>query len=129
MKPLERIFFMACVNEQIRVYDLSKREFSVRDIVNIFTRLGFSYKQLMYYVEKWSNRGFYEYGVSLDLGWFCFDELQGEYKEIYKNIHTADGWREKEFMQYIVKASSRGRITNYALKQYLNIGDDKEFYN
>ena len=128
MKPLEIIFFMACVNEQRRVYDLSKREFTVREIANIFTRFGFSYKQLMYYVKKWSDRGFYDYGTSLDLGWFEFDKLKGEYKEIYESIRTVDTWRDKEFMQYIVKASCNGRITNYALKQYLNIGDEG-FYN
>lgn len=55
--------------------------------------------------------------------------MQGEYKEIYENIHTADGWKDKEFMQYIVRASNRKRITNYALKQYLKIGDDTEYYN
>ena len=38
MKPLERIFFMACVNEQKRVLDISKREFSVRNIGNIYSK-------------------------------------------------------------------------------------------
>ena len=39
MKPLERIFFIACVNEQRRVISLDKREFSIRVIGNIFSRL------------------------------------------------------------------------------------------
>lgn len=67
MKPLEEIFFRACVNEQKRKLHSSDRELSIRTIWNIFERLGFSYKQLMYYVEKWSDKGFYNYGVSLDL--------------------------------------------------------------
>lgn len=76
MKPLEEIFFRACVNEQKRKLRSSDRELSVRTIGNIFERLGFSYKQLMYYVRKWSDRGFYDYGTTLDLGWFEFDKLK-----------------------------------------------------
>lgn len=130
MKPLERIFFIACVNEQRRVSDLSQREFSVRIIGNIFSRLGFSYKQLMYYVEKWSNRGFYDYGVTLDLGWFDFEKLNGEYKAIYDKIKQSgfDRWRKDEFSQYIVKQTHLGRITNYAMRNLYDIGEDNKFY-
>lgn len=60
MKPLEEIFFRACVNEQKRKLPSSNRELSIRTIGNIFERLGFSYKQLMYYVRKWCDKGFYE---------------------------------------------------------------------
>lgn len=56
MKPLEEIFFRACVNEQKRKLHLSDRELRIRTIGNIFERLGFSYKQLMYYVRKWCDR-------------------------------------------------------------------------
>ncbi len=91
MKPLEEIFFRACVNEQKRKSHSSDRELSIRTIGNIFERLGFSYKQLMYYVSKWSDRGFYDYGVSLDLGWFEFDKLAGEYKQIYDSMTNTDG--------------------------------------
>lgn len=55
MNPLEMIFFEACLHEQLIAYDLSQREFSVHVIGNIFSRLGFPYKQLMYYVEKWGH--------------------------------------------------------------------------
>jgi hypothetical protein len=27
------------------------------------------HKQLGYYLEKWERKGWYEYGVSLDMGW------------------------------------------------------------
>ena len=47
MKPLEEVFFRACVNEQKRKLCLSERELSIRTIGNIFERLGFSYKQLL----------------------------------------------------------------------------------
>lgn len=94
MKPLEEIFFRACVNEQKRKLPSSNRELSIRTIGNIFERLGFSYKQLMYYVSKWSDKGFYDYGVTLDLGWFEFDKLTGEYKQIY----DSDAWAVNEEM-------------------------------
>lgn len=127
MKPLERIFFMACTNEQRRVYRLEQREFSIRMIANIFARLGFSYKQLMYYVKKWTDRGFYDYGVTLDLGWFDFDKLNGEYKEIFNEIHTCDGWRDGELSVYLFKQANRGK-TNYAVRHEYGIGEDKKFY-
>ncbi|MCM1215929.1 MAG: hypothetical protein NC548_15590 [Lachnospiraceae bacterium] len=84
MKPLEIVFFLSCINEQIKVDKLSDRELSIRDIGNAFYNLGFSYKQLMYYVTKWSDKGFYNYGVALDLGWFEFDKLTGEYLKLYE---------------------------------------------
>ena len=40
---------------------------SVRDIAN---DLEVPYKQLMYYLSKWTYKDWYEYGVCLDLGWF-----------------------------------------------------------
>ena len=129
MKPLERIFFMACVNEQKRVLDIREREFSVRSIGNIFERLGFSYKQLMYYVQKWSNNGFYDYGTTLDLGWFNFEKLNGEYLSIYNSMSTCDTWKNGEFAQYIVKETHKNNpITNFAMRNLYGIGVDNEFY-
>ena len=130
MKPLEEIFFRACVNEQTRKLRSSDRELNIRTIGNIFERLGFSYKQLMYYVRKWSDRGFYDYGVTLDLGWFEFDKLTGEYKRIYDSMTSTDGWEDGELASYIVGNSfNRERITNFALIERLGIGQDKEFFN
>lgn len=130
MKPLEQIFFRACVNEQKRKLHFSDRELSIRTIGNIFERLGFSYKQLMYYVRKWCDRGFYDYGVTLDLGWFEFNKLTGEYKQIYEEMSNVDGWRDGEFAKYIVNETFKnGRITNFALKEKLGIGKDLEFFN
>ena len=130
MKPLERIFFEACLHEQLISYDLSRREFSVRVIGNIFSRLGFPYKQLMYYVEKWSLKGFYEYGVTLDLGWFYVDKLAGEYKEIYDEMkgRTYEHWNEREFSKYILQNSIKGQVTNYAVRNYYGIGEDSKFF-
>lgn len=130
MKPLERIFFIACVREQTRVINSGDREFSVRIIGKIFSRLGFSYKQLMRYVQKWKDKGFYDYGAALDLGWFEFEELVGEYKTIYDEIRYSgyDYWRKDEFSQYIVKETNRKTITNFAMRMKYEIGEDDEFY-
>ena len=112
MKPLEEIFFRACVNEQKRKLHSSNRELSIRTIGKIFERLGFSYKQLMYYVRKWCDKGFYDYGVTLDLGWFEFDKLTGEYKRIYGSMTSTDGWEDGELANYISRNSfKRDRIT------------------
>lgn len=130
MKPLEEIFFRACVNEQKRKLRSSDRELSIRVIGNIFERLGFSYKQLMYYVKKWSDKGFYDYGVSLDLGWFEFDKLDGEYQRIYEKMSSVDDWKDEELAIYILKATyGSGKTTNYVLKERLGIGQESEFFN
>jgi hypothetical protein len=80
MKPLERIFFTACIHEcNYHSYSGVRAD----DIITIFEKLGFSGKQLIYYLEKWVDRGFYSYGVNICLGFFVFDKLRGEYKVIY----------------------------------------------
>lgn len=84
----------------------------------------------MYYVEKWSDKGFYNYGVSLDLGWFEFNKLTGEYKQIYEEMSNVDGWRDGEFAKYIVNETFKNsRITNFAMKKKLGIGEDSEFFD
>ena len=74
MKTLERQFFRYCMKQTD--YYLSNRDqiitrMSIRDIANDFCiKKKCSYKQLMYYINKWVSYGMYDYGVSLDLGWF-----------------------------------------------------------
>lgn len=84
----------------------------------------------MYYVEKWSLKGFYEYGVTLDLGWFYVDKLAGEYKKIYEEMQgrTCEYWNEREFSKYILQKSIKGKVTNYAVRNYYGIGEDREFF-
>ena len=83
MKPLERIFFQACVMKTLLN---EERNISFRDIVNAFSDLGFPYKRLWYYLDKWFGRGFYDYGVTGDLGWFYPDKFVGEYEAMYNKI-------------------------------------------
>lgn len=110
MKPLEEIFFKACIHESKRSgFETSEREFSVRNIVNIFSRLGFPHKQLWYYLEKWSGLGLYDYGVTLDLGWFNPDKLPPQYDVLYQEVCNSQGvtdWEDGEFALYISNESS-----------------------
>ena len=82
MHPLEREFFKDCL--------LAFRcHVSVRDIFNVYCDRGYPPKRLGYYVEKWVNKGFYEYGVNLLAGWFWEGRLTGEYLKL-KNELDAD---------------------------------------
>lgn len=131
MKPLERIFFLACLHEERCMKSFNGVEFSIRTIANIFSRLGFSYKQLCYYLEKWSEKGFYDYGTSLDLGWLDIDKLTGEYKNIYEEYiqKPKENWKQEEFAEYILKETYRTRrVTNFYIKDKFNIKDNG-FYN
>lgn len=83
MKPLERIFFQACV--------MKEDEETIRDVINIFGDLGYSHKQLWRYLEKWCGKGFYDYGVTLDLGWLSPNKFMGEYKVMYETIIKKGG--------------------------------------
>ena len=48
--------------------------------------LGFPVKILWRYLKKWNDMGFYEYGVSMDLGWFYIDKLPVEYAMMYEEV-------------------------------------------
>lgn len=113
MKPLENTFFKACVHETLRAESLRDRELSIRNIVNIFSRLGFPHKQLWGYLDKWDMLGFYEYGVTLDLGWFDFDKLTPRYSELYQEVVSATGvtkWEDGEFADYVNKNAIKRAI-------------------
>ncbi|MCM1220361.1 MAG: hypothetical protein NC548_38345 [Lachnospiraceae bacterium] len=108
MKPLEEIFFKACVHEVHRVgFKPGESEMSVRNIVNIFSRLGFPHKQLWGYLEKWIGKGFYEYGVTMDLGWFKKDKFIHPYDELYREMTEYKGvteWKDGEFLEYVTES-------------------------
>lgn len=82
MKPLERIFFMACINSWD--YQLWGSR-SIWGIIYTFEELGFSKKQLLYYLRKWIDNGFCDYNADTGLGTITIDKLCGEYKEIYES--------------------------------------------
>lgn len=51
---------------------LGKNNFSVRDIINI-THI--PKKRACYILQKWVDKGWYDYGVSLDLGWLRINQM------------------------------------------------------
>lgn len=83
MKPLERIFFQACV--------MKEDERTIREVIHIFGDLGYSHKQLWRYLEKWYGKGFYHYGVTLDAGRLSPNKFIGEYKVMYETIIKKGG--------------------------------------
>ena len=85
MKPLETIFFILVVKFGGRL--------RVNDIINILCTAGVPHKQLLYFIKKWCNKGFYNYGVSVDNGWLELHKLNGAYKDLYKLAHmTIDNY-------------------------------------
>lgn len=102
MKPLERIFFIACIKNccfnsfnHFTGMCAGTEEFTVRGIICMFELLGFSKKQLHYYLRKWADIGFYDYGTSLDLGWFEFYKLKGEYKNMFATSKSDTAFNDK----------------------------------
>lgn len=75
LKDHERIFFALCYNLRDKLRP--------RDVVNLLADT-IPHKRCWYFLEKWTNLGFYSYGVTLDLGWFEPEKLPPRYAEIVK---------------------------------------------
>lgn len=55
--------------ELVRIFNISYRDtVSPRDLIRRET-FDMNYKRAWYLLDKWSRKGWYEYGVTLDLGW------------------------------------------------------------
>lgn len=81
MKPDEIMFFRLCVlvlgDNRASVNDIC-----VRDLINAVHGV-MAYKRCLYLLRKWSDKfGFYDWGVSLDMGWFSLSRLPEQYKEL-----------------------------------------------
>ena len=77
MKEDEKRFF-------ITAYRYRNAGHSIRFIINILGEF-INYKRCWYLLEKWSKFGFYNYGVTLDLGWFEDAELPERYAELIRS--------------------------------------------
>ena len=74
LKPIERKFFRFIIRQldynNINMYNACTIK-TMRELCNQFSdKYNVSYKQLMYYLDKWTICGFYNWGVAMDLGWF-----------------------------------------------------------
>lgn len=68
MKEDEKQFFLECV-AKIRNHGVQEeRELWPRDLINT-EGFPLNHKRAWFLLEKWSNRGLYDYGTTLDLGW------------------------------------------------------------
>jgi len=59
--------------------------FPVREIIDIYSE-EIPRKRRLYLLKKWANLGFYEYGISLDLGWFESYHMPDRYRDILNSI-------------------------------------------
>lgn len=75
MKNDEKLFFLACYS----VYLHGGRP---RDVIRMLDGM-IHHKRCWYLLNKWSNIGMYDYGVTLDLGWFSdYFHLPQRYKDV-----------------------------------------------
>lgn len=81
MKDLEKIFFYHC----LFAYCLNPYN-TINNIVDMYIKIGIPQKQILYYLEKWVRKGFYDYGVNIAFGWFYTNHIQGIEYENIKNI-------------------------------------------
>lgn len=79
MKIDEIIFFAYCYVFRTN-YNVS-----IRDIIHLFSEQ-MPEKRCWYLLKKWSRKGFYDYGVALDLGWFESRYMPEQYKNILKTL-------------------------------------------
>lgn len=85
MKDNEIKFFTMCIYAFVLKKENKYYVLSVRDLIEIIQQI-IPYKQCLYYLDKWTGKGFYSYGVSLSLGYLEPREFKGEYKKIYDEI-------------------------------------------
>ena len=93
MKEDEKRFFIACYrfgrasgNRLLNPVTASRlgTYLTPREIVNIL-RGYIHHKRCWYYLQKWCGLGFYDYGVTLDLGWFYPEKLPERYKKLLED--------------------------------------------
>lgn len=75
MKGHEKIFFALC-------YRLRESGIMPRAVVRALNDT-IPHKRCWYYLHKWEGLGIYEYGTTLDLGWFIpAAKMPARYREI-----------------------------------------------
>ena len=86
MKEDEIKFFLTMVKYGKQMHDPKTYwTFGIepRALINLLGEF-IHHKRCWYLLEKWSRLGFYNYGVSLDLGWLEMDKLPDRYKALLK---------------------------------------------
>lgn len=103
MKDHERIFFALCYN--------LRHTHKPRAVVNLLADT-IPHKRCWYYLRKWGNLGFYNYGVTEDLGWFELDKIPQRYREIVQeeNAQPANVVMDGEKIAEAVYHTARAAI-------------------
>ena len=84
MKEDEIKFFIVCVSYISAIVNGEViTRMNPRELINILD-LWLPHKRAWYYLEKWDRLGFYDYGVSLDMGWLIMDKIPQRYKDLLK---------------------------------------------
>lgn len=83
MKEDEKKFFRLCYR-----YIRSSNQFNIKtytpgELINILDEW-LPHKRAWYYLSKWDRLGFYEWGVTEDLGWFILDKIPQRYLDLLK---------------------------------------------
>ena len=68
MKPDEAIFLKAC-QAQCPPYSPGRDLKATRFPRDVYNESGLNGKRACAILDKWSSKGWYDYGVSVDLGW------------------------------------------------------------
>lgn len=92
MKDDEKAFFKTCL-KFISIQGVPNHDYKTatpRTIIKTISEF-MNYKRCWYLLEKWGNKGFYNYGVTMDLGWFEAENFTGEYQEMYLEMLRKEG--------------------------------------
>lgn len=82
MKIDELIFFIYCYF--LRMY----YGITIRDVINQCFDGVIHPKRCRYLLKKWNRLGFYNYGVSLDLGWFeSINTMPERYRTVVMRLY------------------------------------------
>ncbi len=85
MKEDEKKFFITC-------YYFRNDGVDIRTIISILSEF-INYKRCWYLLKKWSRIGFYNYGVTLDLGWFEIEEMPERYLNLLGIKRSEGKWK------------------------------------
>lgn len=84
MKDDEIKFFILCISyANAIVKGQTIERMTPRELINIID-MWIPHKRCWYYLEKWDRLGFYDYGVTLDLGWIYTDKIPQRYRDLLK---------------------------------------------
>lgn len=84
MKPQEKLFYIFIMFFK-KTYPICNSKFTcyyVSYAIDVFEQAGYSRKQLLYYLSKWERKGFYDYGVGIEFGWFNEDKIPQVYLDL-----------------------------------------------